>query len=183
MIANDISKIPQTIISRCQLIKFLPVASHKIEKYLKKFEVSEDQINEFSRIACGIPGKAVELLHNDGAQKSYFENINIFNNLLKSDIFNRLKLADETIAKYLDADTAIKILNDWLKAARDLLLLTNANESLITNFQTYNQDFLVSNNLRNKKVFKIISRINFAKEKIRQNVAPKNAIENLIINL
>lgn len=112
-----------TIVSRCQLIKFLPVAKEEIEKKIKDPKII--------RLANGRPGLAINYLENPELLENQNKIINQLEGLLKSGLNERYEYVEE-IAK--DTLQARQILNYWLFWFRDLLLL-GADCSKLTLYQ------------------------------------------------
>ena len=113
-----------TIISRCQIINFLPVSSHEIKKAFPK---AKDQI---IHLANGRPGLAVRYLENPEILKEQSEVIGKLEELLRADLSQRYQYVEE-ISK--NAPVARQILDTWLFWFRDLLLLDNNCSDLIIN--------------------------------------------------
>ncbi len=53
-----------TIISRCESVKFYPVGSGEISRYLEKKGMPEDKIEEILEISLGRPGQAINFLEH-----------------------------------------------------------------------------------------------------------------------
>ncbi len=108
-----------TIVSRCQIIKFLPVSSKEILK-----TVPEKRI---IRLANGRPGLAIQYSKNPELLARQDKIINQLEKLLRANLNERYQYIEE-IAK--DAPNARQILNYWLFWFRDLLLLTVGSSNL-----------------------------------------------------
>ncbi len=102
-----------TIVSRCQLVKFLPVSHEQIEKKVKDSRIV--------RLANGRPGLAINYLENPELLENQNKIINQLEKLLKVGLNERYQYVEE-IAK--NVPQARQILNHWLFWFRDLLLLT-----------------------------------------------------------
>jgi len=64
LIAESEHFLLETIISRCQKIKFFPVPKEKIEIFLKEREKDEKKVKRVLRFVNGKPGLAIELLEH-----------------------------------------------------------------------------------------------------------------------
>lgn len=113
-----ISSQPQlllpTIISRCQIIKFLPVPLAEIEKSLPSSS------KEIIRLSAGRPGLVIRYLTKPQLLQEQKQIINRLEHLIQTDINQRYQYAEE-IAK--DVAQARQTLNTWLLYFRDLLLV------------------------------------------------------------
>lgn len=125
--ANPETLLP-TIVSRCQLVKFLPVAKGEIEKALKTRSPSGSTLNRVIRLANGRPGLAIQYLENPELLTEQNKIINQLEGLLRADLSERYKYV-ETIAK--NVPLARQILNYWIFWFRDLFLLANQCSDLI----------------------------------------------------
>jgi len=113
--ANPQMLLP-TIVSRCQIVNFLPVPSKEIKKALPK---AKEQI---IRLANGRPGIAINYLENPELLQEQDKIIGQLEKLLRADLNERYKYAED-MAK--NAPEARQILNQWLFWFRDLLLLSH----------------------------------------------------------
>jgi len=111
-----------TIVSRCQLIKFLPVSEEEISSGIVPATESPGQsLKKIIRLANGRPGLAIQYLENPALLQAQARIINQLEKLIKADLNERYQYV-EAIAK--DVPQARQILNAWLFWFRDLLLLT-----------------------------------------------------------
>ncbi len=191
LIADDANKLPQTIISRCQVLKFLPVAAKKINDYLmgldgfSGFDGSEAKL--LARLSQGKPGRAISFLQNRQLKEKYLGDINNFFKLTKADFSARFKTIEEIIDWHKDDTVNIKQINNlfdnWQSILRDILLVKSENEPLVANI-----NFFEAIN-KNKELFSfnkiqaILAGINQARTYLKQNINTKSVLENLIINL
>jgi len=132
LITRQSQSLLPTIVSRCQLVKFLPVAEGEIEKGLRAClsttpsgEGVESQgtplIKRIIRLANGRPELAILYLENPELLVNQNKIISQLEKLLRADLNERYQYI-ERIAK--DVPKARQILNCWLFWFRDLLLLT-----------------------------------------------------------
>ena len=122
LIAAEPQLLLPTIVSRCQLIKFLPVTKDEIERGLgEKFRPLRPKFSQVIRLANGRPGLAIQYLGNPALLQAQDKIINQLEKLIKADLNERYQYV-EAIAK--DVPQSRQILNAWLFWFRDLLLLT-----------------------------------------------------------
>jgi len=115
-------KLLPTIISRCQLVNFLPVRAEEIEKkIIQKFRSRTSKLKQIVRLANGRPGLAINYLKNPELLDEQNKIISQLEKLLRSDLNERYQYVEQ-MAK--DAPMARQILNYWLFWFRDLFLLT-----------------------------------------------------------
>ncbi len=154
-----------TVLSRCQEIKFYPLAKSEMRKFLEGKGISEKEIEELVEFSGGRPGVAVEFLENPRKfilRKLLIKKLNRFPTLT---LFERFQLVEE-----LSQEENLKeILETWL---------------------TYLRSFLIKNFLREKVSFNLsFLRLKRAIEKIQEtiylisltNINPSFALELLML--
>ncbi|MDD2731149.1 MAG: DNA polymerase III subunit delta', partial [Candidatus Portnoybacteria bacterium] len=122
LIAADWRGLLPTIISRCQLIKFLPVPEKEIAAALKDETHSPAQLRQIVKLASGRPGRAIKLLTEEELANQYQQNAAVFQKIAKKDLIYRFELAKE-----LASNTAVaqEFLGQWSLWLRDGLLAAN----------------------------------------------------------
>ncbi|MFA5047504.1 MAG: DNA polymerase III subunit delta' [Patescibacteria group bacterium] len=187
LLADNIEDIPATIISRCQVIKFLPVPSETIDNYLIEKGYNQDIAKVASRLAVGRPGLAINWSHQDQSLADYQQKTELFLRLMSADLTQRLSLVDELIS--WDKDESINInrvkelLDCWSLAIRDCLLVGRGNDYLTSNFDLLDKIRPLSANSSFSRLKKIISQMKQLKIFLDDNLSSRNLLENLIINL
>ncbi|MFA5029433.1 MAG: DNA polymerase III subunit delta' [Patescibacteria group bacterium] len=185
LITNDINKIPPTIVSRCQRLKFLPVASEQIRDYLKIKNIKEP--DKLARLAANRPGLALTFWESEELRENHSFNVGKFLEIIDASTDRRFALAEEltgwTSDETLNANQVNKLVADWQLVVRDFLLLNCDKESLVSNL-----DFLASFKkylaaFPSKKIGQLLKSLAQVKFQLNQNVNSKLVLENLIINL
>jgi len=187
LIADSLDNLPLTIISRCQVINFLPVKAEAIEQYLLWRGLSQEQSRKLSRLACGRPGLALTYWQQPQQLELQKKNLADFMNILAGDLSSRLDLLEDLI--YWEKDEVENsgqinaLLDNWTSLLRDLLLLKNDNEPLVANLDLIGAGQALSRQLTFASIKKMLSGINFARQAFAYNLNSKFVLENLIINL
>ena len=122
LITAEPQSLLPTIVSRCQLIKFLPVSEEEISSgTVPATESPRQSLKKIIRLANGRPGLAIQYLENPALLQAQTQIINQLEKLIRTDLNERYQYV-EAIAK--DVPQSRQILNAWLFWFRDLLLLT-----------------------------------------------------------
>ncbi|MBU3901371.1 DNA polymerase III subunit [Patescibacteria group bacterium] len=117
-----------TIISRCQLIKFLPVPEKEIVAGLKKLSAKTTSLTEAVKLAAGRPGRAMKLLAEPELMAQQKKTIADFIKLRQSSLASRW---EETKILAQDPAQAQDVLNQWLLWLRDRLLEQSGQAGLV----------------------------------------------------
>lgn len=187
LLANNHTDLPKTIISRCQIIHFLPVATKEIKDYLRDKINHESQAQILARLAGGRPGLALSFWHQPDLLENYFRRVDYFWRLLDLNLNDRLELVNELIDWQKDETLNIEkidiLFETWQSILRDLLLIKTNNEILISNLNQMAKLKESSLNFPPTKIKKIMAEIITAKNYFKQNINSRLILENLIINL
>jgi len=187
LIADDIDSVPQTIASRCQVLKFLPVASSEIEKCLQEKGADDGRAKLLARLAQGRPGMAIALSQDGELFQRYTSSIDNFIKILKSDISQRLKILDELIEwqkdETININSTEQLFINWQALIRDFLLTANDNEPLICNLNFLSQISQEGKNISFDRIQHTMRLIKDAKIYLSKNISSKTVLENLLINI
>lgn len=128
LISSAWQSLLPTIVSRCQLIKFSPVAEKEIFEKLKSEAKNERELNRAVKLSSGRPGRAVRIIQDKKFLNNQKINIENFIKILKADLAARWELA-----RQLSQNTATtqEILSQWVLWLRDRILEGNACENLM----------------------------------------------------
>jgi len=129
LITSSPKAVLPTIISRCQIVNFLPVAKKEIAKGLKLAGAEFSAIEQIVRLANGRPGLALEYLENPELFQEENKIIRQLEKILVADLNGRYSVAEE-MSKNIPVTR--RIINHWLFWFRDLILLDNNCPDLVT---------------------------------------------------
>ena len=125
-----------TILSRCQLIKFLPVPLDELKKGLKNLGAKDSVLDKIVKLSAGRPGYARNLLNNQTLLSDYEVRIKKLEDILKSDLVFRFEIAKELSQ---DVPLAKEILSQWLLYLRDRLLEIGNRVDLLINEKRFSK--------------------------------------------
>ncbi len=179
---NKDSLLP-TILSRVQMFKFLPVTRQEIYDHLLDKGANREQAKSLSSVALGRPTVAMKFYNNLPSLDDYNQIIEGMLDLLNENSTARFKYIEELVENNKDIDEVIKILNYFSAIARDLLLVANSQENLITNQKFENNYKEIFANYKQSVLLSFLRDIEKAKKLLRQNINPRLLFENLIINI
>ncbi len=128
LISSAWHRLLPTIISRCQMIRFLPVKQDLIQQGLEKAGFKDSaKIRPAVRLACGRPGAAIKLLEEPRLLADYRLRVEEFEKLLKKDLVEKFKYVQKLSQ---DAASAQETLGQRVVALRDAMLSATGNAQL-----------------------------------------------------
>ncbi|MEK9129891.1 MAG: DNA polymerase III subunit delta' [Patescibacteria group bacterium] len=188
LIAENLKSLPKTIISRTQILKFLPVATEEIVNYFKKqFNLNTEQAFELAKISTNKPGCAITFFQNQDLILKNKKQVQEFINFLQKNLSEKFQFIEKKLSsknEFLENIAILQnILSQWNLIIRDLILLKNSLSTfIIYSFfkkeleeitQKYNEDQLIQ----------ILQEIKKSKEYLFFNANPKLVFENLILKI
>jgi DNA polymerase-3 subunit delta' len=107
-----------TIISRCEMIKFYPVETKEIRKFLSEKKILKEETEKIVGFSLGRPGQVFDFLENPEKLKEQETKIKELIKICNSPLFKRFQYAKE-----LSVNESLKeILNIWLIYFREALI-------------------------------------------------------------
>ena len=169
LLASDSKNILDTIKSRCQLIKFLPVRKSLLEDFLKNKIESKEEIEKIIEMSGYRPGKIIEFVNDKNKFAEAKNNLNRICDALKNNENAKLDEAENISKKELNE--IISDLNLLIIYLRRFLIKEYKNSAGVSK----------SNLLKIKERIELVCR---TKENLlTKNVNTKLAVENLFLNL
>ena len=184
----DFEVLPETIISRSQILRFQPVKSDIIhDDLIKNHAAQRSQAKNFSRLAAGRPAIALKFLENKKYFEDYKTEVASFVELLSPDINARFKAIENILGTGARGQEAVKlagrVIDVWQNLTRDLML-TELNMADLIQHEAFNKELAeVKNRLSLKSLLNLINILKQTKEYLAYNVNPKLALENVAASI
>jgi DNA polymerase-3 subunit delta' len=186
LLTAQINYLLPTIVSRAQVINFYAVKTEVLYNYLmSEYGATPVTAKDLSSLALGRPALAVKFWENKEFLEDYLNRARLFLSFFDNNLMVNLK-AGGSLANAGDdgrgATGAVAwTLDIWEGLARDFILLQTNNPDLIRH-QILRADL---KNLENDAVDwrRVLGNLQRARSYLAANVAPKNVLENVIINL
>lgn len=191
LLTDDDKKLLPTIVSRCQLLRFYPVATGEIADALKKLGAKKEEAENLARLSNHRPGRALELWQEATELEFYNTEAKKFFNLLDNSLGKRFKELNKFFGKtesndhgdHIEKrDELVKVLNVWQGLWRDIMLCRSEAGELIGNTSFEDKIKIQSKKHSAARAAASISGIEEAKKLLRQNIHPRLIFENLILN-
>ena len=181
LLTNNKNSLLDTIKSRCDIVKFLPIPSIELKEYLKLKGIEEKRASILATFSRGSISKALEL-----SESSEFM-------LMREDIQNNIQtILDKNIVDILELtnkydkyrENIIEVLDLTLNYFRDIMMLKeNINKDMIINIDkiTFLQN--MSKKINYSQVSRIIDIIEETKKKLRSNCNFNLSIQVMSLNI
>lgn len=181
LITSNINNLISTILSRCQIVKFYPVESRKIEELLKSsYNKTSKEANFIAHFTKGSVGKSIQLSESTDFLDKRDQIIDGIDSILNGDKTNIFASRDIFLKHKDSIEDILDIILYWF---RDLAIYKTIGESeLIINRDKLsllsNQSFLTI-----KGIDDIIEKIIETRDNIQRNVNYQLAIETMLLSM
>lgn len=188
LLTNNIDFLPQTIVSRSQVLNFSSVSKDLIfDQLLNNHKATRSEANNFSHLSLGRPALAIKFLKDKDFLNEYNEKINLFLNFVGQNINERLMAVDEMPDLKITGAEAVKktesVIDAWQGVLRDWMLIEFGHVNMIQNKIEEMRVRDLKNRLPIKKILDLNASLEKGREYLRCNVNPKLVLENIVINI
>ncbi|MCF6276739.1 MAG: hypothetical protein L3J07_02725 [Candidatus Magasanikbacteria bacterium] len=169
LISDNLNELPDTIISRCQVVYFEPVKEKDIHNFLISKGVSFGKAEEIYKISKGLPGKVLDFLENKENLNFYKKEIKRFESLFGKAFYEKRVCIEEMFGSKTDhtaqRDKIREILSIWQSVLNGFIYSENTKKNSIT----YGE------------FVRLNDKITEARSLILLNVHPRLLIENILL--
>lgn len=181
LITNNKNSLLDTIKSRCDIVKFLPIPLVELKTYLEDRGIDEKKASMLSTFSRGSISKALELSESSDFMIMREDIQNNIQTMLEKNVVEVLELPNK-YDKY--KDNIIEVLDITINYFRDIMMLKeNIDKDMIINIDkiTYLQN--MSKKINYSQVSKIIDIIEETKKKIRSNCNFNISMQVMALNI
>jgi len=188
LITEDYDALPQTIVSRSQVLEFRPIKTELIYDFLiNELKASRSRAKVIARLSLGRPALAAKFFEDDDFLEAYTLKVKKFVNFFQQDINQRLKGVEEIFSNKIKGQegvkTAKRILQIWSGVLRDLIFLKlNLGNKIQHEIARSDLDGVLSN-VKIKMIPKMFRILREAEENLNANVHPRLVLENVVVRL
>jgi len=192
LLSASVSALPATIVSRCQTLKFLPVAQEKIYDHLLNLGANRDEARDLAGISFGKPGVALDFWQNKkqegpSAMAEYEERANGVIGLMNGKTLrDRMRVFEEILAGESCAEDSFGELNQvlflWTSFLRDAVLIKNGCSELVANTKFSDDLKKIANRASPEFFTKLYREIRLAGKYFSENLNPRLVLENLLLS-
>ncbi|MBR1736142.1 MAG: DNA polymerase III subunit delta [Firmicutes bacterium] len=182
MLAENYERFLPTVLSRCVLVKLMPIGDTVISSYLRnKCGIDASRADICASFARGNLGKALQLADSQEFISSREYVISLIFELNKADLIGMYETAD----KFEENKDKTEVYLDMMYLFyRDVLMYKNfGNDSFVTEKDKMTQIRMAADLYDKKDLFRILDAISSAMTSLTQNVNYKMTIENMIFKI
>jgi len=172
-----------TIQSRCQIFKFLPVTRDEIYAYLLTQGANRSNAKELAAFAQGRPTVAMHLLNSGEELTSLKKNSELLLGLFGQNVTEKFKTVENLINSNETDQKLGDLLDCFTLLVRDLIMISSYNIDLIAHSFLQEKLEQTAKRYTLEKLKDIMEEIEMTKVYLQQNINPKFALENLILNI
>ena len=178
-------QIMPTILSRCQMVELHPAAASVIEKGLvNQWEVDAEKAKLLSRFCNGSIGWALMAHEDESVLEGRSELVDRIVELASSAISDRFAYAAQQATFFgQDKEAVFETLNLWTGCWRDLLLVKQGCQNLVTNIDRMDMLEILSEKYDVAQIAGFIRSLDSAVHNLRRNANPRLALEILMLDI
>jgi len=181
MLVTNAATLPQTIISRCQVLNFLPVRTEEIFDHLRSLKIERKKAKVLAELSFGRPGIAINYIEEPEDYINFQSQAKQFVSLMTADMNSRFRMLEELV-DLRQVDSAKETLSIWSKILRDLVLIKYSAENLISNLKLLSELKPLARNYSSDDLLDFLTSVSLSRRYLSANVNPKLTLENLILN-
>ena len=179
---NNLSLVPETIISRSQVISFFPVKNEIIyQELVKREKASPSMAKNLSQIAGGQPDLALYLLKNRQIYNNYQDLARDFLDFYSFNFSDRRRIIETALEKELPP--GLNVLDLWELVWRDLVLINYQSDILRHPFLLEKLKNLARESFSEVKIQAEFQAFASARDLWRTNLKLESVLDYLAVNL
>jgi DNA polymerase-3 subunit delta' len=184
LLTSEPSRLPETVISRCQKLDLKPVAAGKIEAALLKQGASAEKARLLSRLCHGRPGWALAAAADEALLERRTERIERLLDTIEGHVEMRFDYAGELASRFGQKRAEVQeTLEEWLDFWRDMLLVKAVLSESVTNLDYAGRLQSLAMGFNINEIRAGIDAIALAAKRLRQNANPRLVLEVLMLDM
>jgi len=189
LLTENLSVVLDTIISRCQNIRFYQQSLVKVKDFLKtEYAISSEKATNIAHLSSGLPERAIAYQKNIDIYNEYLEYIDKVLEIFSVLLHKRFEIVHDLIPKKVkDYNSkkalAEKLLNLLEIIFRDMLLMKQSLDNLIYLELRYKELKEISQRYSQEEITKCLEMIQESRIALRQNLNISLVLENLLVNI
>lgn len=186
LIAHNSDQLPQTVVSRSQIVAFRAVAVDEIYDWLISVHSFDRPFaKNIARLSGGRPGLALDLGRDKELLEKNLAPARVLIASFKQKLFERWKAASVLLSENSAsaADAAEAIVDDWRCVVRDIIM-TQLNQPEYMRYAFLEEEIRqVSRGFGISEARRLDERLQKSAAYLKSNVSPATVLENILITL
>ena len=185
LLTTNEETLPSTIRSRCQRLVLLPMSKeHLAERLVTDHQVGAEQAERLARWSRGCPGWAINALKDPQVLDQREAELDRLKEACEAGISLRFGYAAELAALFSrDRESAIQLLNLWLRWWRDLMIIKEGVQDFVTNSDQLTELNLQATQLTTGRIVQVIKNLMHTIDALEHNANPRLTLEALMVGL
>ena len=185
LLSTDAGAMLPTILSRCRRIDLRPAPTEAIVELLTGgAESNEEQILEIVAMAAGRVGWAVRAAEDPSLLQQVWDVLDTVETIVAAPLTGRFEYAETLASRFAgDRDGVYQELKIWLSWWRDALLTFHQKPEHVTNVSRADAIADISGRLTSDSISKAAKTVMRTSYLLRRNVAPRLALEEMMLRL
>jgi len=179
LLASDTARVPATVMSRCQTLRFLPVPTDELVQGLTRRSVPD--ADALARLAAGRPGIALALHADVEARAAYEETVCGFIDFTAAPVSSRIA-AVGAMVKDASPATVTDLLDTWSGALRDMICVKTGNDARVVNGFAATRLRSRAAAYRLTDLARLSGMVRDARRLLLGNINPRLALEHVALN-
>jgi len=176
--------LPATVISRCQRLELLPLATAEVETALNQRGIEPQQAKLLARFCHNCPGWAISAIGDASLLQQRTEWLDRLLDTTNADYEERFAYAAQLAAQFSQNRALVQEMLDlWLDWWQDLLLVKIDCSDIITNIDRLATLIEMAGGYSLAQIRAFIRNIQAAGEQLRQNANPQLVLEMLMLDM
>ena len=171
--------LPETIASRCHLVRLRPVPSEVIEEALTaRFDVAIDEARQLAKMSMGAPGWAVAALIDPSLVDARRQAASRIIDVINADLPERFEYSFEMSREFRrDRNFALDEVERWLEIVRDVAMIQNGLNLNVTYDDRIQELSELANALTSDEVAAAAGTVRRTREALMVNALPQLAFD------
>lgn len=173
-----------TIVSRCQLLPLRPLGRQEVQQALEAhWEVEEERAELLASLSLGRMGWAILALRTPQLLQQRQDDLDALIRLIGAGLLERFTFAEKQERRWKRKEHAavLGLLEHWQSWWRDLLLVGNGCEDLITNVDQVEQLRTMARQVSPGEALAFLQRLRDSQQYLQEQVNPRLAFEELLL--
>ena len=177
--------LPVTVISRCQRVQLLPLATVALEDILKsRWGIEAEKARLLATVARGCPGWALSAIQDDRLLQQRDQYLDELLDIIDTGIEERFSYVARLATQFHQNRGLVQEkLNLWLDWWRDLLLVTAGSSDMVYNIDRLDTLEKMTGDYDLRQIRKYVGSIQAAFRQLAQNANPQLVLEVLMLEI